>query len=155
MLPLVSHKTKQIIRGCMIAVAFLCIDGAAACPTWCMGTNCGSRHDLVCCTEAASVCSSCTYCATPVPTEVAPTQTAAAAAPRGSTVPADGKHTAVSIVSDEWYINGEPTFKGRKWEGVSMQGLLPNSRMVNAIFDDEHTSTQHLWSYPDTGKCMH
>lgn len=32
-----------------------------------------------------------------------------------------------------------------------MQGLLPNSRMVNAIFDDANEGTKHLWKYPDTG----
>ena len=31
------------------------------------------------------------------------------------------RHTVVSIVGEEWLINGEPTFKGRKWDGVSMQ----------------------------------
>ena len=33
--------------------------------------------------------------------------------PIGGGEPAPGRHTVVSIVGDEWYINGEPTFKGR------------------------------------------
>ena len=33
-----------------------------------------------------------------------------------------------------------------------MQGLLPNARMVNAIWDDDNAGTRHLWAYPDTGR---
>jgi len=33
-----------------------------------------------------------------------------------------------------------------------MQGLLPNARMVNAVFDDLNPKTRHLWAYPDTGE---
>ncbi len=58
--------------------------------------------------------------------------------------------TVVSIVGDEFYINGEPTFKGRIWNGIEIQGLLPNSRMVNGIFDDMNDSTRNMWAYPDT-----
>eukprot|EP00965_Chrysotila_dentata_P192581 6175261-Pleurochrysis_carterae.AAC.4 len=61
------------------------------------------------------------------------------------------RNTFVDILGEEFYINGEPTFKGRKWKGRTMQGLLPNSRMVNAIFDDLNEYTEHLWKYPDTG----
>ncbi|MGH2356144.1 MAG: hypothetical protein ACRDJN_31435 [Chloroflexota bacterium] len=32
-----------------------------------------------------------------------------------------------------------------------MQGLLLNSRMVQARFDDENELTRPLWAYPDTG----
>ena len=109
---------------------------AASCPTWCAGINCGTAHDLICCIEAASVCASCSVCEGVVASPPPPPQ----------------RFTTVSIVGDEWYINGEPTFKSRKWEGVSMQGLLPNSRMVNAIYDDDHASTRSLWNYPDTHK---
>ena len=62
------------------------------------------------------------------------------------------RFTEISIVGDEWHINGEPTFKGRKWDGVSVQGLLPNSRMVNALYDDDNAGTVSLWKYPDTNK---
>ena len=42
--------------------------------------------------------------------------------------------TVVSIEGDKFYINGKPTFKGRTWQGMSVEGLLPNSRMVQGIF---------------------
>ena len=60
--------------------------------------------------------------------------------------------TVVSIVGDAFYINGEPTFKGRTWNGRKIEGLLPNSRMVQGIFDDLNDSTRGLWAYPDTKK---
>lgn len=62
------------------------------------------------------------------------------------------RKTEVSIVGDEFYINGVPTFKGRTFNGMKVQGLLPNSRMVQGIFDDLNDSTRHLWAYPDTKK---
>ena len=58
--------------------------------------------------------------------------------------------TNVSIVGDQFYINGQPTFKGRTYNGMKIEGLLPNSRMVQGIFDDLNDSTRHLWAYPDT-----
>lgn len=65
---------------------------------------------------------------------------------------ASKRMTAVSIQGDDFYINGEPTFKGKTWRGMSIEGLLPNSRMVNGIFDDETDSTRYRWVYPDTKK---
>ena len=60
--------------------------------------------------------------------------------------------TAVSIVGDEFYLNGKPTFKGRTWRGHKIQGLLPNSRMVQGTFDDLNPATAAQWAYPDTKK---
>ena len=60
------------------------------------------------------------------------------------------RNTVVTIVGESFYINGVITFKGRTWRGYSIEGLLPNSRMVNGIFDDETESTRHKWEYPDT-----
>ena len=60
--------------------------------------------------------------------------------------------TKVSIKEDKFYINGEPTFKGRTWNGFSVEGLLPNSRMVQGIFDDLNPETVSRWGYPDTEK---
>ena len=34
--------------------------------------------------------------------------------------------TEVSIVGDEFYVNGRPTFEGKIWRGMKIQGLLPN-----------------------------
>jgi hypothetical protein len=31
--------------------------------------------------------------------------------------------------------------KGIVWNGINMEGLLPNSRMVQGIFDDENPET--------------
>ena len=44
--------------------------------------------------------------------------------------------TVVSIQGDAFYINGQPTYKGRTWQGHKIEGLLLNSRMVQGIFDD-------------------
>ena len=60
--------------------------------------------------------------------------------------------TVVSIKGPAFHINGSPTFKGRSWQGVSLEGLLMNSRMVNAIFDDLNDYSRHIWAYPDTGE---
>jgi hypothetical protein len=60
------------------------------------------------------------------------------------------RRTAVSIESDEFWINGEPTYRGRVWNGKKIQGLLFNSRMVQGIFDDLNPETRSRWVYPDT-----
>lgn len=58
--------------------------------------------------------------------------------------------TRVTIEGDKFFINGIPTYKGRSWQGFPVEGLLPNSRMVQGIFDDLNPETAHLWAYPDT-----
>src|SRR5262245_48342144 len=63
---------------------------------------------------------------------------------------ASARRTIVSIVGDEFYINGKPTYEGRHWNGKRIQGLLMNSRMVQGIFDDRDTNTIQRWAYPDT-----
>ncbi len=64
-------------------------------------------------------------------------------------VPAD---TVVSIVGDEFHLNGKPTYAGRVWRGHKIQGLLLNARLVQGAFDDRNTNTVAQWAYPDTGK---
>lgn len=66
----------------------------------------------------------------------------------GSQSPLAAK-TKVSIKGEKFYINGKPTFKGRMWEGISVEGLLPNSRMVQGVFDDLNPETAVRWDYPD------
>jgi len=61
------------------------------------------------------------------------------------------RKTAVSIVGDAFHINGRPTYEGRTWRGKKIEGLLLNSRMVQATFNDRNPETQKLWAYPDTG----
>jgi hypothetical protein len=58
--------------------------------------------------------------------------------------------TAVAIDGDRFLINGQPTYRGRTWNGHPIEGLLLNSRMVQAIFDDRNPETAGRWAYPDT-----
>ena len=60
------------------------------------------------------------------------------------------RKTTISISGEKFLINGEPTFKGKTWKGYKLEGLLPNSRMIQGIFDDLNDSTRLLWAYPDT-----
>jgi len=79
----------------------------------------------------------------------------ASRAPAGEAVrsePIASRKAAVSIVGDEFQINGKPTYAGRVWGGHKIQGLLLNSRMVQGIFDDRNPETVKNWAYPDTGK---
>ena len=62
------------------------------------------------------------------------------------------KHTTLYIRGNKFYINGVPTYQGKSWNGNSIEGLLFNARMVQAIFDDSNTETSGLWKYPDTGE---
>ncbi len=59
--------------------------------------------------------------------------------------------TEVAIDGNRFLINGRPTYEGREYRGMRVEGLLFNSRMVQAIFDDECEQTRRLWAYPDTG----
>ena len=59
--------------------------------------------------------------------------------------------TKVGIDGNDWLVNGEPTYKGRIFSDISIEGLLLNSRMANGIFDDTNPFTRDLWAYPDTG----
>ena len=68
----------------------------------------------------------------------------AAAAPAGK--------TTVSIVGEDFHINGRPTYAGRSWNGHRIEGLLLNSRMVQATYDDLNPETARRWAYADTGK---
>ncbi len=62
-----------------------------------------------------------------------------------------GPQTVVSIVGQEFHINGEPTYKGVTWQGNRVEGLLMNGRLVQGIFDDLNPETRDRWAYPDTG----
>ena len=69
---------------------------------------------------------------------------AAQAAPR--------RRTAVTIQADQFFINGKPTYAGRTYKGMKIEGLLMNNRAVQGIFDDLNPETRGKWAYPDTGK---
>jgi len=60
--------------------------------------------------------------------------------------------TSVAIVGEAFHINGQPTYKGRVWQGHDLEGLLLNARLVQGIFDDLNPSTVSRWAYPDTGR---
>ena len=60
--------------------------------------------------------------------------------------------TEVAIAGEKFLLNGRPTYTGRVWSGVSIEGMLMNSRMVQGIFDDLNPETRAKWAYPDTGK---
>lgn len=60
--------------------------------------------------------------------------------------------TKVSIAGEKFYINGEPTYKGRSWKTYEIEGLLLNNRQVQVTFDDENSETRGMWAYPDTGQ---
>ena len=60
--------------------------------------------------------------------------------------------TEVTISGEKFLIDGVPTYAGREFEGHSVEGLLYNTRMVQALFDDENAETVWRWTYPDTGK---
>lgn len=60
--------------------------------------------------------------------------------------------TEVTISGEKFLIDGAPTYAGREFEGHSVEGLLYNTRMVQALFDDENTATASRWAYPDTGE---
>jgi len=63
-----------------------------------------------------------------------------------------GSKTEISIDGDRFFINGRPTYEGRRFKGMRIEGLLMNSRMVQGIFDDSNPETRVKWAYPDTGK---
>jgi hypothetical protein len=60
--------------------------------------------------------------------------------------------TRVTIEGEKFLIDGVPTYKGRTFEGANIEGLLFNTRMVQATFDDENADSRDRWAYPDTGK---
>lgn len=59
--------------------------------------------------------------------------------------------TEVSIDGADFRINGELTYPGRSHKGRRIEGMLLNSRMIQAIFDDDCDATRDAWKYPDTG----
>jgi hypothetical protein len=59
------------------------------------------------------------------------------------------RRTTVDIDGDRFLIDGRPTYEGRVFDGTSIEGLLLNARMVQAVFDDLNPETRHHWAYPD------
>ncbi len=79
-----------------------------------------------------------------------PARPPAAAQARPSPLATPPRHTTVSNRGDNFLIDGKPTLKGVVWRGYKLEGLLPNSRMVQGVFDDLNPDTRARWAYPDT-----
>lgn len=62
------------------------------------------------------------------------------------------RRTSVSIDGERFFINGRPTYEGRSYKGLKIEGLLMNVRAVQATFDDANAETRGRWAYPDTGR---
>lgn len=62
--------------------------------------------------------------------------------------------TALTVAIDgtRFLLNGAPPLAGRTYAGTPLDGLLLNSRMIQAVADDENPDTCRLWAYPDTGR---
>ena len=56
----------------------------------------------------------------------------------------------LEIREQDFWIDGKPTYPGRRHLTHKVEGLLMNARMVQAIFDDENAQTRSHWAYPDT-----
>jgi len=74
----------------------------------------------------------------------------AAAAHRQAAPATVARATIVSIRGGDVLINGRPTLQGVTWKGHALEGLLPNSRMVQGVFDDLNAETRGRWAYLDT-----
>ncbi len=62
------------------------------------------------------------------------------------------KRTHLEIKENQFYINGDLTYKDRYWNGHKVEGLLMNSRMVQGIYDDLNPESVDRFKYPDTGE---
>jgi hypothetical protein len=58
--------------------------------------------------------------------------------------------TVVEIDGTDFLINGRKTYESHTDGQRRIEGLLLNSRMIQAIFDDECPATRGAWLYPDT-----
>ena len=58
--------------------------------------------------------------------------------------------TILTIVGEDFHVDGKPTYAGRSWKGHRIEGLLMNSRMVQATYDDLNPESSPRWAYADT-----
>jgi hypothetical protein len=59
--------------------------------------------------------------------------------------------TTLAIDGSNFVVDGAVANAGRSLDGIALDGLLLNSRMINGIFDDLNPDTRSQWAYPDTG----
>jgi len=57
----------------------------------------------------------------------------------------------IAIDGTRFLLDGKLTYEGIDYQGKPVEGLLMNSRMIQAVFDDECEQTRRRWAYPDTG----
>lgn len=62
------------------------------------------------------------------------------------------RKTEVSIRGEQFLLNGKPTYPGRSYNGIPIEGMLMNIRAVQAVFDDKNPQTSPKWAYSDTKK---
>lgn len=60
--------------------------------------------------------------------------------------------TEIAIDGERFLVDGEVTYPGRSFRGHPIEGMLLNSRMVQATFDDANPDTRERWVYPDTDR---
>jgi hypothetical protein len=70
---------------------------------------------------------------------------AIAVQPRAGSAIVPASQTAVSVQGTHFLINGRLTSQGK-----AAEGQLLNTRMAQAIFDDDNPATATDWAYPDT-----
>jgi hypothetical protein len=58
----------------------------------------------------------------------------------------------IQINDTQFLVNSRPSYEGISYHGKPIAGLLFNSRMVQALFDDANPATAVHWRYPDTGR---
>ena len=58
--------------------------------------------------------------------------------------------TALSIEGDDFLLNDQRTFPGRSYHGHRIEGLLPNARLIQGVFDDLNANTRSRWNYQDS-----
>ena len=59
------------------------------------------------------------------------------------------RKTTIHIEGASFLINDRPTYEGRSYKGMKVEGLLMNIRMVQGLFDDLNPETRSMWDYPD------
>src|SRR5437867_1907944 len=64
-----------------------------------------------------------------------------------ATAAAADRRTTVAIQGQAFFINGQPTYPGRVFQGMKVEGLLMNARLVQGIFDDSNPQTRSRWNY--------
>jgi hypothetical protein len=60
--------------------------------------------------------------------------------------------TTIAIQGTDFLVDGRVANQGRTLDGIPLDVLLLNRRMINGAFDDANPATMHMWTCPDTGR---